>query len=484
MLNDSLIVLKNYLKINRNLLLAPILVVLLSRIAFALFHIKPAYIVLIISFSLVVSVIAGIKAKILSINSLDFGFSYKYFWNLPMHKRSLLIGIALIGVARVVPTLAVAWLYYDHIQDFFLNGKAYWKEMLLFTVDVILISILGSVSSYTSSFSLRRKSHTAEKYSIVHFLTYSSLFISMAFIFIFVDKNSRFFFETYFHLKDFDLGDLIEKLILSPYNILLFTLLILMVFHASLKYQRNEVHNYYVPFKQNRKIKITALFSVPFNVLILFYSDFGFGPDKQFVGHPVFQAIESKNISLVKKELEKISDINFENKFNITPMYAALFTGKLEIVKLIREKGGNFTASYRAQDYLNQKMIPVSAYDIATGSLDFDTIKYVADETNRTINDFSYFQGGAPLHLAAKKCDLTLVRKLVASGADVNLQTVDKKETPLILASKAKCATVVLMLLSKGADRNIANRDGKKAIELVNKESYSGKEIEGILLEN
>lgn len=434
-----------------------------------------------ISFAFVVSCTTSMMAKIISTDESAQGFSYKYLWNLPMKKKSLLIGFSLIGVARVIPIILTIWVFYDYFLKFLHLKENDFGALSLISIDLIFISVIFSLIAYHSSFTHRRQQNKKEKLGTYGLFIYSSLFFTAIYILRYVDQLSIYFFETFFGLKNFDLGELFFKILSSPYNLLFFSAIIYLIFYLNLKHQKNEIHNYIVPLKQNRKLLFAAIASVPINIYILFFTDFGLGPEKQFFGHPLLLAIESKDLAKIKTELSKVQNINFENKFGITPMYAAISTGNLEIIKLIEEKGGHYKANYKAKDYLDKSEMNISAYDIAVGTNDFETIKYISDKNSISLNEFSMFQGGSPLHLAAKKCNITLARKLIAQSVDVNSPTHLTNNTPLMLATESRCAAIVLLLLNHGADRNLLNLDGKKAVDFTKKGTKSDLEIEDIL---
>lgn len=437
-----------------------------------------------ISFVIAISFASAVMAKAVSTNDSAQGFSYKYFWNLPMSKKSLLIGFSMIGVARVIPTITTIWVFFDLFLKLIPPEKNGLGILALISIDLALISIIISLSAYQNAFTHRRRSNENEKLGPYGLFLYSTLFLAALLALRYVDQFIIYSFEKFFNIKDFDFSELVIKTLYSPYNILFFSSIILTLCYTTLKYQKNEIHNYKVPLKKNQRLLFSAIATIPFNFYILFFTENGLGPDKQFVGHPLLMAIESKDLKNIKFELSKINEVNFENKYQITPMYAAISTGNLEIVKLIEDKGGHFKARYSAKDYLNKDDINVSAYDIAVGTYDFETIKYVAEKNNISLNEFSKFQGGNPLHLAAKKCDLTLARRLIAQNVDLNSPTPLENNTPLMLATLSRCSSIVLLLLNRGADRNLANLDGKKAIDFTFKKTKSDKEIEGILREN
>ncbi len=84
------------------------------------------------------------------------------------------------------------------------------------------------------------------------------------------------------------------------------------------------------------------------------------------------------------------------------------------------------------------------------------------------------------LMLASQEGYFDIVKELIASGADVNMQNDDDKETALNLAVQYKRFDVIKELIGSGADVNLENEYGWRVLDSVVTNDY-GKEIYELL---
>jgi len=130
-------------------------------------------------------------------------------------------------------------------------------------------------------------------------------------------------------------------------------------------------------------------------------------------------------------------------------------------------------------------------YNLFHAAVEFgqeDTVQYLLDiEENARLLDLDSFinvrdkDGNSPLHLAAKKGRLEIVRLLLMHGADVNIKSKDL-QTPLIVAAKAGSVDVVRLLLEYHPDLTAKDDIGWAVLHLAIFENQG--EIVELLLEN
>ncbi|WAQ98613.1 DAPK1-like protein [Mya arenaria] len=72
-------------------------------------------------------------------------------------------------------------------------------------------------------------------------------------------------------------------------------------------------------------------------------------------------------------------------------------------------------------------------------------------------------RGDNPIHLAARRGKLEIIKKMVQAGANVDQQNQVNGDTPLHTAMQVGAQESMEALLIVGAKTNVLNRDGKKA---------------------
>ncbi len=80
---------------------------------------------------------------------------------------------------------------------------------------------------------------------------------------------------------------------------------------------------------------------------------------------------------------------------------------------------------------------------------------------------------GSELRAAAAAGDLTVVKSLLARGADPNAADVNRRKTPLHLAAAAGHLAVVKALLAAGADPSLVDSDGFTPAERARDAGYT-----------
>lgn len=189
-------------------------------------------------------------------------------------------------------------------------------------------------------------------------------------------------------------------------------------------------------------------------------------------------AIWNGHFDIAKYLIDKGADVNIKNKTGSTLLkYAAIaglyetawqpftnsasgkytqYPGQLEIAKLLISKGAK---------------IDVTDEDNATPLIStvdrgyFEIAQYLIDQ-GADVNAKTLSGGVTPLHLAACKSNVQLVKYLLSKKAKVNEKTTDN-QTPLMLAAAWGSTEIVKLLIAGGASVNDKDKDGKTALMLT-----------------
>lgn len=180
----------------------------------------------------------------------------------------------------------------------------------------------------------------------------------------------------------------------------------------------------------------------------LLFSTFAFGMQQpaKYRNPRLAQAIESGNVTLVKKFLDSGADPNLEiNDQKLTLLRLALNKNQSKVADLLRQRGARLSEEGK---YAH----PAFARAIMTGQLglmDKFFQNYPID-ANKALTA----EGHTPLHLAVREEQHPVVDKLILHGVSVDKADAQGR-TPLYFAVIASNLPLVQKLLNAGADPNV-----------------------------
>jgi ankyrin repeat protein len=193
------------------------------------------------------------------------------------------------------------------------------------------------------------------------------------------------------------------------------------------------------------------------NLIDEFYLNSFYGRDKETPLHLLAEnghskAIEAILIHMGKNGLNKMRKIIYtpdESFGRCTPFQTAISNGYLDVTKVFLEKGADAKA---ANKYGNTPL----HWAAEKGHL--DVVKYLVEEKGADIKAAAN-NGNTPLYRAARYGNLDVVKYLVEKGA--NVEAADKYgDTSLHWAARFGYWDVVKYLVEKGADFKAADKDG------------------------
>ena len=148
-------------------------------------------------------------------------------------------------------------------------------------------------------------------------------------------------------------------------------------------------------------------------------------------------ASNAGHLGVVKLLLKCNADANHPTRSNSTPLRAACFDGRLDIVKYLMEHGGDISINSKFSD-LNSCLL------IACGNGHRDVVEYLlhkGEDPNKTDG-----RGFTSLHAAADGGFLDIAKLLVEHGTIVTED--NEKMTPLMIAADLSNIEVVEYLMS------------------------------------
>jgi len=178
------------------------------------------------------------------------------------------------------------------------------------------------------------------------------------------------------------------------------------------------------------------------------------------------QAIADEDVDAVRDLIAKGADVNAKEDAysSITPLFIAVETGNVEIVRLLLD----FGAKASARD--SEKQNPLMRLD------DDATPELVDLLVNHGVKiDRADKQGNTALILVAGQVKPEVLKALVDAGADANLKN-KEGQTALMNAAEADELESVRLLLIAGAEVNARNKEGDSAWDLT-----TDDEIEALL---
>ncbi|WP_396634744.1 ankyrin repeat domain-containing protein [Maribacter sp. R86514] len=187
---------------------------------------------------------------------------------------------------------------------------------------------------------------------------------------------------------------------------------------------------------------------------------------------PFLNAAARNQLSIVQLLAKNVKDINAANKSGETALMLAAHSNKADVVEFLISKGADInaqdtagnTAAYFLADSYNKRN--AKAFDAKLALLKSKGLKFNSVQG----------EGNTLYHVAAKKNNLELLKKVSVFNIDVNAKNDEGLTALHVAAMKAENDKLLKFLLAKGADAKSTNDFEETVYDLASENELLQKE--------
>lgn len=413
------------------------------------------------------------SASIMPSISNDFDrFSWKYFQGLPLNKKEIILSLVLSNFMVMLPLLVFVIMFSSQIGDFFSDeGEILSLEtkvkFLIITLPVLMII---SFSSIRNLITFPRTQYSRVDSKINLYLTVK--YMAIGFTGMFYGSYILSFIVEY--TGDKFLREIWEALI-NVYKILgswwLVPAVILMTvlsYKRAIKAWQDEKIGYIKNnWKTTRDVSIIAT-SICLNLGLSYHLQIGIPEDYQ--GTPLLRSVYSRDLKEVKELLKEGHDVNEANDYGNSPLMVAAFTGNFNLFQLLLEHKASLSGEVKKGYKKGMNLFQLSVH-----GANKDLVKFLLAKGFNP-DDLNKINKNSALHVAARDCDTKMVDYLIKKKAKIHLKN-EEGQTPLHLAAKRRCFGTIVSLIESGADPLAKDKEGKLALDYIEKDRYRSKEL-------
>lgn len=393
-------------------------------------------------------------------------FSWKYLQALPLSKSEILAGLVLQNL--FIGSVFLVWLisYFPQVGAFFSDEESFnWKILLFCVVAYFPLMTIISFRSISKQIVYPRKQYSKvdEKVGKLKgtklILSVSTCCVYVCWLFDFVDPFNSFTLSP--EVKKF-IKITLETLF-SWWGLLPVTAFAFYSFHRTLTIWQTDSYGYNQNSRDTKKdYAIVAFYSL---LLIIFGFKNDISTPRHFKDGPFQKSVYNNNWKEIKHFIQVKADINQRNLYGFTPLHIATLNNDFKAYQFLIDHGADPSLPVVGVRDSNFQGLDVMRLAISGDS--HRIVEHLLKNKYHVerVNDKSL---NTPLHYAASKCKTKMVDQLISNGANVNAINL-KGNTPLHIAAYKKCFGVVTALSDAGADPTIKSKDGKLAVQLIEK---------------
>ena len=403
--------------------------------------------------------------SIISTNNNIDNFNWKFLFNLPINHSEKIYLVVLLNFISGIPLLFFIWTHASYVSELF--DSEYKMTHWLFLLNLIAFSIILSLGEFKNALVLPRRSmqkfHKDER--ILDQIV-STLYFFDIVIILFLAIHFSVEYKLVTPQQILKVVETFTMSLRSEWNLVYFTLSILVPYRNLKETLKNEKLSYINPKK----------FSVKINSLILlahlgvFYGGFKYAQTQfyQFVDLKKLNSPASIN-QFVNKYKDEIND--FDEK-DLTLRELIIKSGNYPLFLVADKVFKRPAALPKAKDGFNEYY-----YAIMSGNekmiSHFESLGYNLN-TKASSTDLY------PIHIALEKCHVETIKSFLTKKIDISIRT-KEGESLLHYAIKNNCILGVLVLDKLHIDKNLLtkkNEDWKAYLKKYNTSKHHKAIIE------
>lgn len=192
------------------------------------------------------------------------------------------------------------------------------------------------------------------------------------------------------------------------------------------------------------------------------------------INNPLISATIFEKYDIVKYLIEQGANVNSKNQVDESPLYIAARYNRPDLVRLLVENGanvndpdryGNTPLTLSPTREISNLMNPYDQNANLIKAVQAENIAAIKDalakqaDINTTTATSGNWQANTPLHIAACKNNVEIVKFLLDNGANIDVVKADGRQTPFQEAVACDAYDVVKLLYNRGADVELKKGD-------------------------
>ncbi len=187
---------------------------------------------------------------------------------------------------------------------------------------------------------------------------------------------------------------------------------------------------------------------------------------------PFMNAANNNDLEVLKLLVKEVKNINLKDKNGRTALTMAVNRNNINVIKFLLKKGADINTIDNNNNTLSYYLI--NNFKKGKEEVFEDKLK-ILENQNLVINKLQN-KGNTLLHIAVKKNNLTLLRRLAKFNIDVNIKNEAGLSALQIAAMRSRDDKIIKYLLSIGANKNIKTDFNETVYDLASENELLKKQ--------